>query len=441
MPASPGPVHQLPRSAAPCPQASVRLAQDSALDWRYPWRWSLRRLRQVFPVREVLYIVVMCIISVLLFTYIFLDAHLFGHWEVPRWVRQYIRPLLGFVVRTGMRGSFQYALSQSRRPEVRFWGVIVYTLKEAMVLVWLVLGCSSWRELGVVMALDWGTFLRRTVTFLFTSHRPWARVVALEPAPVPPALPPAPAKALHTDVEAARAPAHPEAVQVGAPSDAEDAAEALARASPDAAGPRKAVVEAKAEGAVHGLRDAGRAVAGARAPDGARPAPAGPDPRERGWRSLGMSLFRKAYWLSAPRCMALPETVPAHYEAFHYLMRNFALSAVYAAVVLGYGWLWLLGLGPGHAVVDVMFARGHRSLLFLLVALGLDVVQDLVAHLLVWYVMKRHTAPCSFTLLYPGLLCNRGRLWMMLRVTFLLSLPLVKVCQACYWLQPTKPVQ
>ena len=112
----------------------------------------------------------------------------------------------------------------------------------------------------------------------------------------------------------------------------------------------------------------------------------------------------------------------AHYAAYHYMVRNSALSTMYGTAILGYLWLSLLGPSPARdALVATMFPQGRRSLLFLLAGLAVDLVQDVLAHAAVWYAMRRQPSPCSFSFMFPGMLVNTGRLWLVVRLAGLLS--------------------
>ena len=84
-------------------------------------------------------------------------------------------------------------------------------------------------------------------------------------------------------------------------------------------------------------------------------------------------------------------------------VENFALSACYCGLVLGYGWQTrVLGLGRGDAAHDFWFPFGAQSLRFVLIALGSDLLEDLAAHVLVAWASQRHPVHCHFTSVFPG---------------------------------------
>ena len=135
------------------------------------------------------------------------------------------------------------------------------------------------------------------------------------------------------------------------------------------------------------------------------------------------------------RSLAPPGANETEYAAYHYLMRNLNLSATYLAAILGYAWLQLLGPSPARdAVVAIMFPHGRTSLVFLLLGFAVDLVQDVLAHAAVWYAMRQHPAPCSFGFVFPGMLFNRERLFMMLRVAILLYAYYIFTIHSNIWL-------
>ena len=111
--------------------------------------------------------------------------------------------------------------------------------------------------------------------------------------------------------------------------------------------------------------------------------------------------------LNRPMCS--PETNSGHYWGFFFLMQNFCLTALYLSLLMGFAFHWLRGIqdNPGHRY---LFPSGLKSLQFLTVALGLEVLQDTLAHTLVYFGNHQLAVPCTMNAVFPGWLMRASDL-------------------------------
>jgi hypothetical protein len=85
-----------------------------------------------------------------------------------------------------------------------------------------------------------------------------------------------------------------------------------------------------------------------------------------------------------------------------YQIEGFTVTTMLMVNFCIYAMLKLFGFGVGYPAFDFWFPRGENSLYFTLVAFGLELVQDLVAHIIAEKAARRHPGKCKFTRMYPG---------------------------------------
>lgn len=98
----------------------------------------------------------------------------------------------------------------------------------------------------------------------------------------------------------------------------------------------------------------------------------------------------------------LPGMARSDFRTYEYQIEGFTVTTMLMVNFCIYAMLKLFGFGVGYPAFDFWFPRGENSLYFTLVAFGLELVQDLVAHIIAEKAARRHPGKCKFTRMYPG---------------------------------------
>ena len=80
----------------------------------------------------------------------------------------------------------------------------------------------------------------------------------------------------------------------------------------------------------------------------------------------------------------------ADYRVFEYLIEGTALLACHSALFFGFCWHRLAGFDESSVVHRFWFPHGEKTLAYMAIALGVDVVQHLLAHIVGDYIIRSH---------------------------------------------------
>ena len=149
----------------PLAQALALIGHAPDIDWRYPWKWSLRRYHKRCPYSELQYFLVSFLAATLLTTASIFDGYIAiqPKWRDMAWLQLWARPAMAFVCRRLLSALFLYGIALSKLPEVKVWGLYSITLGVSGIMARLVAACLNWNDFAIILAGDWFTFILRTV--------------------------------------------------------------------------------------------------------------------------------------------------------------------------------------------------------------------------------------------------------------------------------------
>ena len=155
----------------PLLQGCVRITGTTALNWRYPWTWSLKSVRETLPTDYLGPAALGTLISALTVLFIGIDSFCLTSPAIPPFVHKWLRPPFGFFLRYLMFW-FNCALISRLSPKCPpiVWGLLFSRLCQALVLVRLASGCKTFSNLLVIIAFDWLAFASRSLLYWIRSR-------------------------------------------------------------------------------------------------------------------------------------------------------------------------------------------------------------------------------------------------------------------------------
>ena len=151
-------------------QAIVHIAQCEELPRYRPWKWSLQTIRRVFPWTEVTYLGLIIFGCTFQMAAILGDVYLFSQTPSNSFLRRWIRPIVGSLVRWIIVTVFHCAMVASKEASVKVWGQVLQCTVTAFFVAQLVARCQDWQQLAVVLAFDW-------IIFGYRCARYWMRIL------------------------------------------------------------------------------------------------------------------------------------------------------------------------------------------------------------------------------------------------------------------------